>query len=98
MSAGYTPVPAVAPEVLHRAFGSPDQELVFLHRDGSRIGVQRAAFVPLERALLDAQTWSGTAHETVMTTLAAELPEISLESPGFRPLRDVEAVGTSEES
>lgn len=97
VSAGYTPVPAVAPEVLHRAFGSPEQELVFLHRDGSRVGVQRSAFVPLERALLDAQTWSGTAHETVMTALTTELPEIKLESPGFRPLRDVADAGITEE-
>lgn len=97
VSAGYTPVPAVAPEVLHRAFGSPEQELVFLNRDGTRVGVQRAAFVPLERALLDAQTWTGTAHETVMATLATELPEIKLESPGFRPLRDVDAVAGPEE-
>ena len=97
VSAGYTPVPAVAPEVLHRAFGSPEQELVFLHRDGSRVGVQREAFVPLEKALLDAQTWTGTAHETVVAALASELPEIQLDSPGFRPLRDVEGAGTSED-
>ena len=97
VSAGYMPVPAVAPEVLHRAFGSPDQELVFLHRDGSRVGVQRSAFVPLERALLDAQTWSGTAHETVTATLATELPHVSLESPGFRPLRDVASPEVGEE-
>jgi hypothetical protein len=97
VSAGYMPVPAVAPEVLHRAFGSPEQELVFLHRDGTRIGVPRNAFVPLEQALLDAQSWSGTTHETVMATLETELPEIALDSPGFRPLRDVEAAGTSEE-
>ena len=97
VSAGYMPVPAVAPAVLHRAFGSPEEELVFLHRDGSRIGVRTSAFVPLERALLDAQTWSGTAHETVMTALATELPALSLDSPGFRPLRDVEPVEANEE-
>lgn len=91
VSAGYAPVPAVAPEVLHRAFGAPSAEMVFLHKDGSRIGVQDAAFVTLEDALLDAQSWSGTAHESVIATLAAELPQLSLTSPGFRPMRDVEA-------
>jgi hypothetical protein len=90
VSAGYTPVPAVAPQVLHRAFGTPEAELVFLHRDGTRLGVQMAAFLPLEDALLDAQSWSGTTHESVASTLAMELPKIALESPGFRPMRDVD--------
>jgi hypothetical protein len=90
VTAGYAPIPAVAPEVLHRAFGSPSAELVFLHKSGERIGVQDAAFVPLEEALIDAQSWSGTTHETVLATLTNELPELSLESPGFRPMRDVE--------
>ena len=89
VSAGYMPVPAVAPQVLHRAFGSPQEEYVFLNRDGTRIGVQTAAFVPLEQALLDAQTWSGTAYETVANKLQTELPTVMLESPGFRPMRDV---------
>jgi len=89
VSAGYTPVPAVAPEVLHRAFGSPQGEYVFLHRDGTRVGVQTAAFTPLEEALLDAQSWSGTAHETVVATLQTALPTLVLDSPGFRPMRDV---------
>jgi hypothetical protein len=92
VSAGYTPVPAVAPDVLHRAFGSPEADIVFIHRDGSRVGVQEAAFVPIEEALLDAQSWSGTAHETVTAILTTELPTLSLESVGFRPMRDVEPV------
>ncbi len=89
VSAGYTPVPAVAPSVLHRAFGSPNDEYVFLDRSGARIGVQISAFVPLEQALLDAQSWSGTAHETVAQQLQTELPVVALGSPGFRPMRDV---------
>ena len=89
VSAGYTPVPAVAPEVLHRAFGAPTTEYLFLHRDGGRIGVPMAAFVPLEQALLDAQSWNGTTFESVAATLLTELPTVSLESPGFRPMRDV---------
>ena len=93
VSAGYAPVPAVAPDVLHRAFGSPGAERVFLQADGSRIGVQDAAFVPLEEALLDAQSWSGTTHESVLATLTTELPQLTLDSPGFRPMRDVDVPG-----
>jgi len=48
-----------------------------------------AAFVPLEQALLDAQSWNGTTFESVAATLMTELPTVSLESPGFRPMRDV---------
>jgi hypothetical protein len=91
VSAGYVPVPQVAPEVLHRAFGAPTSEVVFLHRDGSRVGVARSAFTSLELALLDAQSWTGTQHEAVAATLALELPTVSLDSPGFRPMRDVES-------
>lgn len=91
VSAGYTPVPAVAPEVLHRAFGAPRDEIVFLHRDGRRLGVQRGAFTSLEEALLDAQSWAGTQHESVAASLALELPTVTLDSPGFRPMRDVDA-------
>jgi hypothetical protein len=98
VSAGYAPVPAVSPEVLHRAFGSPERELVFIHRDGSKVGVDKSAFVPLEQALLDAQSWSGTTHETVVAALTTELPELELDSPGFRPMRDVESNDASEGS
>lgn len=90
VSAGYSPVPAVAPEVLHRAFGSPSDEIVFLDRDGTRLGVQRAAFGSLEDALIDAQSWQGTQHESVAASLTIEIPTVTLDSPGFRPLRDVE--------
>jgi len=90
VSAGYAPVPAVAPEVLHRAFGAPGGELIFLHKDGSRLGVPDAAFVSLEEALLDAQSWAGTTHESVTAVLTTELPRLVLDSPGFRPMRDVE--------
>ncbi len=98
VSAGYTPVPAVAPQVLHRAFGTPEHELVFLHRDGSRVGVQLAAFLPLEDALLDAQSWSGTTHESVASTLTMELPKVALESPGFRPMRDVDTATATDDT
>jgi hypothetical protein len=96
VSAGYALVPSVAPEVLYRAFGSPEGEILFIHRDGTRLGIRQDAFVPLEEALLDAQSWSGTTVESVYATLQTELPEVKLDSPGFRPLRDVEPAGEDE--
>lgn len=89
VSAGFAPVPAVAPAVLFGAFGSPAEEIIFLHRDGSRHGVHRGLFVPLEQALLAAQTWSQLTAERIAAPLSSPLPQVSLESPGFRPLRDV---------
>ncbi len=89
VAAGYAPIPAVSPEVLHRAFGSPRDELVFVRRDGTRVGVALAAFVPLEDALLDAHSWHGSTYEIIAPMLRTSVAQVLLEDPGFRPLRDV---------
>jgi hypothetical protein len=91
--AGYDPVPAVAPEVLFRALGAPSGEVLFLARDGRTIGVPQSAFVSLETALLEAQTWLPAhverATEDLTAALATELPEVVLGGVGLRPMRDV---------
>jgi FtsH ternary system domain X7 len=89
--AGYDAVPAVAPDVLYRALGSPSGQVIFIGRDGRTIGVPGDAFVPLETALLEAQAWAPvTALSTGLTAaLATELPEIFLDGVGIRPFRDV---------
>jgi hypothetical protein len=89
--AGYDAVPAVAPDVLYRALGSPSGQVIFIGRDGRTVGVPGDAFVPLETALLEAQAWAPvTALSTGLTSaLATELPEIFLGGVGIRPLRDV---------
>lgn len=89
VSAGFSPVPAIAPEVLFQAFGTPADELIFLHRGGSRFGVHKDLFTPLEQALLDAQSWTQITAERISGTLGAPLPQVMLDSPGFRPLRDI---------
>ena len=94
VTAGYTPIPAVSAEVLHRAFGSPRDELVFLHRDGSRAGIRKAAFTSLEDALLDAQSWTGTTHENVTPVLQQGVAQVTLQGPGFRPMRDLDHDGS----
>lgn len=87
--AGFDPLPAVSPEVLHRAIGAPSGQVVFLRRDGRAIGIAGAAFVPLETALLEAHGWAPLAASTIESALVTELPEVQLDSPGFRPMRDV---------
>lgn len=91
--AGYDPVPAVAPEVLHRALGAPAGQVLFLSRDGRALAIPGAAFVPLETALLEAQVWVPVAPlegaGAIEAALATEVPELVLEGVGIRPLRDV---------
>lgn len=90
--AGYDPLPAVSPEVLYKSLGAPSGQVLFVGRDTRVIGVAGAAFVSLETALLEAQTWAPLASEPLEAALAADAPELFLESPGFRPLRDVAPV------
>jgi hypothetical protein len=91
--AGYDAVPAVAPDVLYRALGSPTGQVIFIGRDGRTVGVPGDAFVSLETALLEAQSWAPvTALSTGLTAaLSTELPEVFLGGVGIRPLRDVSA-------
>jgi hypothetical protein len=89
--AGWDAVPAVAPDVLYRALGSPSGQVIFLSRDGRAVGVPGEAFVPLETALLEAQAWAplSALSEGLTAALATELPEVFLAGAGIRPLRDV---------
>ena len=89
--AGWDAVPAVAPDVLYRALGSPSGQVIFLSRDGRAVGVPGDGFVPLETALLEAQAWAplSALSEGLTTALATELPEVFLVGAGIRPLRDV---------
>jgi hypothetical protein len=89
--AGWDAVPAVAPDVLYRALGSPSGQVIFFSRDGRAVGVPGEAFVPLESALLEAQDWAQVSaiSEGLTTALATELPEVFLAGAGIRPMRDV---------
>ena len=89
--AGWDAVPAVAPDVLYRALGSPSGQVVFLARDGRAVGVPGDGFVPLETALLEAQAWAPVSaiSEGLTAALATALPEVFLGGVGIRPMRDV---------
>jgi len=89
--AGWDAVPAVAPDVLYRALGSPSGQVVFLARDGRAVGVPGDGFVPLETALLEAQAWVPVSaiSEGLTAALATALPEVFLGGVGIRPMRDV---------
>lgn len=87
--AGYDPLPSVSPDVLYKSLGTPSGQVLFILRDSQIVGVPGDAFIPLETALLEAQTWSPLAAEPLSSGLATEIPELVLDSPGFRPMREV---------
>jgi len=92
LPAGYEATPRTSPEVLHRALGASRDHVLFVEPSGRAIGVPRAAFVPLEGALLEAHAWApltGTPLD-LEPALATAIPEIVLEPLGMRPMRDVE--------
>jgi hypothetical protein len=87
--AGYTPVPAVAPEVLHRALGAPVDRALFVLADGEIAGVPLASFVSLEDALLEGPAWAPLDAAPIATALATALSEVTFAPLGFLPMRDV---------
>ncbi|HTJ81857.1 MAG TPA: hypothetical protein VL400_09025, partial [Polyangiaceae bacterium] len=58
VAAGYDPVPAVSPEVLHQSIGAPEGQMLFLGRDGRIVAVDGGGFVSLETVLMEAQAWA----------------------------------------
>jgi hypothetical protein len=97
--AGYDVVPAVSPDVLYRSLGAPSGQVLFIRRDGDVVGIPDDAFVPLEAAVLEAQAWiaAGTDRfaDSLASTLATELPEVTLGGVGLRPLRDFDGGASS---
>ncbi|NUP13356.1 MAG: hypothetical protein HOW73_45540 [Polyangiaceae bacterium] len=94
--AGYDPLPAVSPDVLHKSIGAPQNVVLFVGRDARVIGIDGAAFVSLESALLEAQDWALLPAGAIEPALATEVPRLVLESPGFRPMRDIGPGGGDE--
>lgn len=89
VAAGYDPLPAVSPDVLHKSINAPAGLVLFVGRDARVVGVEGTAFVTLETALLEAQQWALLPAGSLEPALATEIPQLVVESPGFRPMRDV---------
>jgi hypothetical protein len=85
--AGYEVAPAVAPEVLYRALGSPSSQMVFVTTDATALTVDAAAFVPLETALLSASAFEPVMADVIETALATAPIELKLTALGAFPLR-----------
>jgi hypothetical protein len=69
LPAGFEVMPAVAPDVLHRALGAPEGRVVFLRAEGGALAIEESAFAPLEDALLDAPAWEPAAAQEIERAL-----------------------------
>jgi hypothetical protein len=83
---GLEVVPCISGDLLFSILGSPPDEVVFLQPNGTALGVPRAAFVPLDQALVQAEKWTRTPVEELAPVLATETPAVWFEPLGLRPL------------
>ena len=77
-----------APALVESAHGKG--KLLFFARDGSLLGRDERAFVPLEHALLEPERWAEIDAQAFEAPLAVETPSVWLEPLGVRPLKGVE--------
>jgi hypothetical protein len=98
--AGYDVTPAVAPEVLHRALGSPTGHAMFLMpksvqggpltTEAVALAVEESAFVDLETTLLEAKSWEPVMAESIERALEEKTVELTLDALGAFPLRSAD--------
>lgn len=87
--AGYELSPAIAPEVLHRALGAPESQVLFLDAATRAFAVEESAFSPLESALLEAPPWEPIMAEAVALALEEKPITLDLEALGLGAMRHV---------
>ncbi|MBI5536517.1 MAG: hypothetical protein HY898_27595 [Deltaproteobacteria bacterium] len=92
VAAGYDPVPAIDPEVLHRTLGSPTDQHVVLLPEQPPIGFATSSFVRLQDALVEGQAWSPIDPIELEAVLQTEVPRLQFEALGMRPMADVSSV------
>lgn len=90
--AGYDVLPAVAPEVLHRALAPASGQILFVDALSRAVAVDDAGFFPLENLLLETGAWEPVIAEAIEKALAEVPIDLKLEPLGAFPLRGAEAV------
>ena len=89
--AGYDFVPAVAPEVLFRALGSPSGKAVFIDSGAHAMAVEAASFRPLETLLLERSAIEPVDTEVLPDLLADDAPiELKISGLGAFPMSRAE--------
>lgn len=87
---GFDVVPAVSSDAVFRALGSPDDQRIFLQRDAPAIAIRKDAFVPLERALLEPESWAPLPAASFDAALETRAPALWFSPLGVRPLSGAE--------
>jgi hypothetical protein len=91
--AGYEVTPAVAPDVLYRALGAAQSQVLFIGTDANAVSVEDSAFAPLETALLEAKPWEPLVHDTIEKALEEAPIELTLVPLGMMPMRGAASAG-----
>jgi hypothetical protein len=94
--AGYEVTPAISPDVLYRALGAPEAQVLFVGTDARVLAVEEAAFAPLETALLEAKPWEPLMGEAIEAALEEAPIDLKLTALGLAPLGDVKAAPDTE--
>jgi hypothetical protein len=89
--AGYEVTPAVSPDVLFQALGSPAGQVLFITPDARAVAVAEEAFVPLETSLLEAKPWEPIVAEAIEKALDEKPLDLRLEPLGLFPLGQADA-------
>ncbi len=84
--AGYDFIPAVAPEVLHRALGAVSGTVLFIDSLARASSVDDNTFSPLENMLLEAGAWEPIVGQRIDLALEERPLDLKLEGLGAFPL------------
>jgi hypothetical protein len=88
--AGYDVTPSVAPEVLHRALGSPSGQVLFITTEARALSIDQSSFAPLETSMLEAKPWEPMVAEAIEKALEDAPLDLKLGSLGAFPLSGAE--------
>jgi len=91
VAAGFEPVPAIDPEVVHRTLGSPKGVKLVMLPGRAPFGFRDDAFVRLQDALIEAGSWAPVEAVQLESALDAPVPRLNMEELGMRPLAGIDA-------
>ena len=77
VAAGYDPVPAIDPEVLFQALGSPSDHYIFLLPNTQAMGVPSSAFAPLRTAMIEGHAWAPVDARPIEAALSTQIARVS---------------------
>jgi hypothetical protein len=95
--AGYDVTPAVAPQVLARALGTPQSQALFIGTDARAWSVDERAFVPLETALLEASPAEQLVAERIEHALENADIDLKVTPIGLLPALGAQAPKANDE-